>query len=264
VFIPRQQLLLLLLLCLLLGAGSSLGVVILAASRVSVGWDNKPDVRVVVPDLDLGGAVYEFSDATVYVLEWDNPRSNRGVCGLAAASYQRAKQLTSEPGYYAKWAASDPARNRIFDSAALESWVRLPSTAGPSLSASTFAYGWPARMMSRSVVESGPMVLVQQPPVHRDRWVLNLSSVGIANDIAVPTNVMLSGLVLNSAAHSMFWMTLFAPVIAWRRFIGVLKGRCPRCDYDLVHDYDSGCPECGWNRATQKQHDPDGAGSCRA
>ena len=25
-------------------------------------------------------------------------------------------------------------------------------------------------------------------------------------------------------------------------------GRCPRCAYDLAHDFRDGCPECGWRR----------------
>jgi hypothetical protein len=29
-------------------------------------------------------------------------------------------------------------------------------------------------------------------------------------------------------------------------------GRCPRCAYDLRGDLKSGCPECGWNRATKQ------------
>ncbi len=26
-------------------------------------------------------------------------------------------------------------------------------------------------------------------------------------------------------------------------------GMCPRCQYNLNHDLESGCPECGWNRS---------------
>ncbi len=36
-----------------------------------------------------------------------------------------------------------------------------------------------------------------------------------------------------------------------RRVYRFNRGRCPRCAYDLAHDYRSGCPECGWRRETE-------------
>ncbi|UCD74083.1 MAG: hypothetical protein JSV91_09865 [Phycisphaerales bacterium] len=55
--------------------------------------------------------------------------------------------------------------------------------------------------------------------------------------------------------------TIFYAVILWLlirgpfvlrlhlcRRIRMKRGRCLKCGYDLRGDYDSGCPECGWNR----------------
>ena len=30
----------------------------------------------------------------------------------------------------------------------------------------------------------------------------------------------------------------------------LLRGRCPKCHYDLGTNADAGCPECGWARAS--------------
>ena len=58
--------------------------------------------------------------------------------------------------------------------------------------------------------------------------------------------------------------TLFYAIILWllipgpfvvRRFIRVKRGRCPKCGYDLRGQPPevgaAGCPECGWNRASE-------------
>lgn len=31
------------------------------------------------------------------------------------------------------------------------------------------------------------------------------------------------------------------------------RGMCPKCHYDLKHEIDKGCPECGWNRPPAEQ-----------
>lgn len=55
--------------------------------------------------------------------------------------------------------------------------------------------------------------------------------------------VAINTLVLGSPA---LLLLLIPPVRASRRR---RNGECPRCAYDLKHDFASGCPECGWNKA---------------
>jgi hypothetical protein len=38
----------------------------------------------------------------------------------------------------------------------------------------------------------------------------------------------------------------------WRELDRMRRGLCPRCEYDLRHDLDQGCPECGWHREAAK------------
>jgi len=33
------------------------------------------------------------------------------------------------------------------------------------------------------------------------------------------------------------------------------EGRCPQCRHDLHFDFESGCPECGWNRENKRIND---------
>jgi hypothetical protein len=46
--------------------------------------------------------------------------------------------------------------------------------------------------------------------------------------------------------------------IGWGRMPGIRQARmcagcCPDCAYNLQHDMDAGCPECGWNRDAELQ-----------
>ena len=34
----------------------------------------------------------------------------------------------------------------------------------------------------------------------------------------------------------------------WRMRRRMRRGYCPNCGYNLRKDFDTGCPECGWNR----------------
>ncbi len=46
------------------------------------------------------------------------------------------------------------------------------------------------------------------------------------------------------------WTILRTPIPTFARFRRIRCGHCPRCDYDLVNDFEKGCPECGWGKQT--------------
>ena len=48
---------------------------------------------------------------------------------------------------------------------------------------------------------------------------------------------------LFSALSITFWWRATSPQRNMRR------GWCPKCGYNLHHEFRSGCPECGWQRA---------------
>ena len=64
----------------------------------------------------------------------------------------------------------------------------------------------------------------------------------------LPTNVIWSGLLLNTVFYAGVWCVL---LIAPNMAAGCLRRRrgvCPTCGYDLRGNLSAGCPECGWRR----------------
>lgn len=75
----------------------------------------------------------------------------------------------------------------------------------------------------------------------------------VHEDVVLPWYPIVPGLVANSLIYGAGWSVLFVvPAILGRSRRETTrreKGLCPRCGYDLVHQFDAGCSECGWNRA---------------
>ncbi len=57
------------------------------------------------------------------------------------------------------------------------------------------------------------------------------------------------GLAANSILFAAPWaLVLAAPTVIRRSLTPRRRDRCPVCLYDLLGDFSSGCPECGWAR----------------
>lgn len=65
---------------------------------------------------------------------------------------------------------------------------------------------------------------------------------------ALPYRPIWSGLVFNTLFYATLLWGFVALLTGIRRLRRFSRGRCPRCAYDLAHDYRTGCPECGWRR----------------
>ncbi len=75
----------------------------------------------------------------------------------------------------------------------------------------------------------------------------------------IPYQPVWSGCAANTIFYAtVLWLTTFGP-LALCRFIRSVardehrikrheRGQCAECGYDLRGDFDTGCPECGWNR----------------
>lgn len=59
-----------------------------------------------------------------------------------------------------------------------------------------------------------------------------------------------SGLFWSSTVHAATWALILIAFPTLRRHLRLGRGHCPRCNYNLVANFLSGCPECGWNRAS--------------
>lgn len=66
--------------------------------------------------------------------------------------------------------------------------------------------------------------------------------------IVLPLRPIAVGAAINSIFYAfLLSLALYGLPIA-RHIRRRRKGRCTRCGYDLLRDYASGCPECGWNK----------------
>jgi len=113
------------------------------------------------------------------------------------------------------------------------------------ISAQLNAFGWP-RLAMWHVFEVDPLAKSQTPggiPLQG-----GLSA--ITDPRALPCRVLASGFLTNAGIYSLCWfVALYGIRDAIERNM-MSRGRCPKCAYDLRHDFFAGCPECGWNRAS--------------
>ncbi len=65
---------------------------------------------------------------------------------------------------------------------------------------------------------------------------------------ALPYRPIWSGLAVNTVFYAVLIFVVVSYVQGLRRLRRFHRGRCPRCGYDLAHDYAAGCPECAWGR----------------
>ena len=59
------------------------------------------------------------------------------------------------------------------------------------------------------------------------------------------------GFVANSLAYTAALSLLLLGPSTLRLAIRRKRGRCINCGYDLRGDFSAGCPECGWQRASE-------------
>ena len=66
----------------------------------------------------------------------------------------------------------------------------------------------------------------------------------------IPTHILWSGAIINTLVYAAVWFGLIIAPGAARRTVRRRRGRCVQCGYDLRGEFEKGCPECGWGRAT--------------
>ena len=80
---------------------------------------------------------------------------------------------------------------------------------------------------------------------------LNDSVLGVnlpSGYVVVPTGIIWNGLAVNTLTFACLSWGVVSIAISARRYSRFTRGRCPRCRYDLRHDFSHGCPECGWRK----------------
>ena len=77
-------------------------------------------------------------------------------------------------------------------------------------------------------------------PVTSLRWTRGKSH----KSVYLPVVPILPGLLLNTLFYAFLFSTPWT-LRAHRRHLRLRRGHCPSCNYDLRHNYNSPCPECG-------------------
>jgi len=64
----------------------------------------------------------------------------------------------------------------------------------------------------------------------------------------LPLRPIFPGFLVNTLFYAVIWFGIFFGVGFVKRVLRRKRGRCVKCSYDLRGEFDSGCPECGWER----------------
>lgn len=149
--------------------------------------------------------------------------------------------------------------------------IVLPTDGEVNLERKEFAVGWPYPALASRLERNAQTAAMGRP---RPAWTIvdgreipiedpqrrMLATITGQIDV-MPTRPIWGGLLLNSVLFALpVWLgcLLIAAIIAFgpRRWWRKKRGCCPRCAYDLRHDFATGCPECGWNRAAAASATP--------
>lgn len=114
------------------------------------------------------------------------------------------------------------------------------------------AYGWPSPALRGAKIETTPTGGTWRDPKQDYRDYVLIGQ----KPIALPLGIIWPGFLINTLTFAAAWLAAlllgeraFRAISTRARFRRALRrGTCPACRYDLLGDFSSGCPECGWNR----------------
>jgi hypothetical protein len=130
------------------------------------------------------------------------------------------------------------------------SWGNLPAALLPGAAPSSGmedARGWPLRALwcslDAAAIDAGNPA---RPVVGGFR--LSRNGVSSADFRALPLMPIWRGLLVDTAFFTGAWAAAIPAFRLARAGLRRFRHRCPRCAYVLGTAFDSGCPECGWNK----------------
>ncbi|MGP1310287.1 MAG: hypothetical protein ACTS27_08835 [Phycisphaerales bacterium] len=128
-------------------------------------------------------------------------------------------------------------------------WVRLDQQRiGTFHVGGQYAVGWPFLACSAwRGIDPAKLTAGHRPPHHYPIVTIPFTaSLPGGREAQIPLDPMWRGLIANTAILGSPALLVFVPAVRARR--RRRKGKCPRCAYDLKHDFAHGCSECGWNK----------------
>ena len=101
-------------------------------------------------------------------------------------------------------------------------------------------YGWPVRSLAlEEWWEAHGLV-----PFSRQTSGLRIGTT------ILPARPVWGNFIVNTLLYAIFLALITIVGYQARRAFRVMRSRCPNCAYQLVANSSSGCPECGWKRAS--------------
>lgn len=115
--------------------------------------------------------------------------------------------------------------------------------------------GWPLRCLSCRVVGRELGGVWESQTLGAITFATKRASAARGTvDVRLAARPIWLGMIGDTIIYAGAWLLLLLGV-RWlwglRRRRRTRRGRCARCGYDLVGDFASGCPECGWGRASE-------------
>ncbi len=113
--------------------------------------------------------------------------------------------------------------------------------------------GWPMRCARVGWWERVDRMNLTHEMGVSDGWSLvdQTAPRGLLGRGIIPYSPLAAGFLANTAFNALIlWLLILGP-LALRRLVRRRRGRCIKCGYDLRGDFESGCPECGWNRPAE-------------
>lgn len=113
-----------------------------------------------------------------------------------------------------------------------------------------YSIGWPLRCVTEQTAG------YSDRPVSYPKGRLSIPGpwlprrVSFAGDGLVPLNIMPLPFAANAVFYGALVLLVRQRMYDVRPYYRRVKGRCPRCGYDLRSDRSAGCPECGRGRAS--------------
>ena len=119
------------------------------------------------------------------------------------------------------------------------------------------AYGWPRLALWSGYERRRAVGIIQSSASWTIRSGIRITGEqfaqypGSAVPRTLPYRPIWPGFAINAVFYAaILWLLALGPLTA-RRIFRHKRGHCIKCGYDLRSNLSSGCPECGWQRASE-------------
>ena len=123
-------------------------------------------------------------------------------------------------------------------------WISVQGDIQHTYIVTHYRFGWPVYCISSSYADytrNSDTLYVYQDGIE----------IGGSFIYVLPEVLIVRGIVTNSLFYACLIAVGYYGLPWYRCNRRIKRGFCPACKYDLRHNLDAGCPECGWGRHPQ-------------